>query len=178
MTLLASYGVTIAAITERLRSLIANVDPSTTVTARHPAAARTDLQGTSVNVFLYQDGLTHHRDGVDPTGESRLIGAELRYLVNVYPADELDVGAESHRIFGVARAAVEGSPVVTATLPSGATESAQLMATGLTLVDLTSLWLASGAPLRLAFGVTVRVAVTGSRSATDAIERAAAWRNS
>lgn len=159
MTSLATYGPAIAATTERLRSIIADADPATTVTTRHPRAARSGVTGTSANLFLYQDQLTRYRDGADPTGGERVISAELRYLVSVYPADEDQEDVASHRTFGAARAALEGSPVVTVTLDSGATLSAQLSSSSLTLTDLTSLWLASGTPLRLAFGIAARLAL-------------------
>jgi len=163
MTSLATYGPAIAATTERLRSVIADADPATIVTTRHPRAARTGVTGTSANLFLYQDQLTRYRDGADPTGGERVVGAELRYLVSVYPADEVEVDAASHRAFGAARAALESSPVVTVSLASGATLSAQLSSSSLTLSDLTSLWLASGTPLRLSFGIAVRISLPVSR---------------
>lgn len=167
MPLRADYGQAIAATTARLQQVIAQASPSTTVTARIPQLARVGVSGTSVNLFLYRDGWLRYRSGTEP-GEPRLIGAELSYLLSTYPAGENAAATNgvdtSLRAYGNARAVVENNPVIAVALPSRASLQVQLTSAALTLEDLTSLWVASAAPLRLSFGITATITMPGERS--------------
>lgn len=169
MSSLTNYGQAIASTTIALQELLASPPVGLQATIRAPGEARTGLTGASVNLFLYSDGLISYREASTQHGPSRVI-AELHYLVSAFPADDGDTDAASHRAFGAARAAIERHPVLT--VPVGSADSLQVWLTSspLTAESLTALWLASGAPLRLSFGVMAsftldaaeRVAVVGT----------------
>lgn len=158
MPTLAEYGRALASTTIALRQLLDSALPVAEVTTRTPDAARTGVVGASVNLFLYRDHLLSYRTGDEP-GLSRALGAELHYLVSTHPGDGADTDAASQISFGTARAAIELNPVLSVVLGANDSIQVQLTSTDLTIPDLTSLWLASTAPLRLSFGVTARFAL-------------------
>ena len=155
MPALTEYGPAIVATTAAVRELIGAVDPSLAVTARIPRDARTGVSGPSVNLFLYGDESLTVRQA-NGKGEVRYqsLGQNLNYLVTAYPPDGALSEDAAMMAFGQARAAIESSPVLTIGLPSGATTRIQLRPDHLDLSTLTSLWLASDAPLRLSFAMT------------------------
>lgn len=152
MSALTNYGQAIASTTMALQRLLAGMPVDLQVTARALNTARIGVSGASVNLFLYSDGLISYREESAQHGPSRMI-AELHYLVSAYPGDDGDTDAVSQRAFGTARAAIERHPVLT--VPVGSAENVQVWLTPspLTVEVLTSLWLASAAPLRLSFGL-------------------------
>lgn len=156
MPSLDDYGAAIAATTAALEQLIEGA--TLQATTRTPDAARVGVGGTSVNVFLYRDALVTYRDGGDPRGVGRIL-VELHYLISTHPADDADTNLLSQRAYGTARATIEHNPVLTVPVDSDGPMQVRLTATALTLDDLTSLWIASTAPLRLSFGVTATIAL-------------------
>lgn len=153
MPSLSDYGTMIASTTIALRELLSATAP--TVTTRTLDAASAGVTGLSVNLFLYRDSLISYRDGSDPT-RSRALGAELAYIVSVHSDDAADTGAASHVAFGAARAAIENSPVHTVPITGGGTIQVTLTSGSPTINEVASLWLASGTPMRLSFGLTAR----------------------
>ena len=156
---LSSYGQAIASTTVALQQLLAAAPAQLQVTARTPDAARTGVTGASINLFLYRDELTGYRDGREPPGSSHNI-AELFYLVSATPGDTSDTDAVSHRAYGTARAVVQQNPVLIVPLGERTTD-VQLRSHALSEENLTALWIASDAPLRLSFGVTATFTLTG-----------------
>jgi|GEM_PF-2740872 len=176
VTTLEDYGSAIAATTAAVRAVLATADPSVMVTTRHPHSVRQEATGASVNLFLYQDQMIRYRQASRPLQREFVVGAELHYLVSVHPAEEAELGAVSHGTYGTARAAIEMAQEVTVTLPSGATLPAHLSTLSLSLADLTSLWLATGEPLRTSFGFTARIplppAITPDTAIGEIVSRA------
>jgi len=152
MSSLSNYGQVIAATTLALQSMLAGPPFGLNVTARSLDVARTGVSGSSVNLFLYSDSLISYPEASAQHGPSRVI-AELRYLVSAFEADIADTDAASHRDFGTAQAAIDRHPVLT--VPVTGSENLQVWLTPapLTTDVLTSLWQASGAPLRVSFAV-------------------------
>ncbi|WP_166870983.1 AAA family ATPase [Salinibacterium sp. ZJ450] len=159
MPALANYGQAIAATTLALRDTLA---PGQQVTAQHPAVAHTSVSGVSANLFLYREELLGFHEGSEPRGLSRLI-AQLYYLISVFPADDADTSAASHRAYGNVRAVVERQPVLSV-MVGGERMQVQVRVTPLDIDDLTRLWLAANTPLRLSFAVCATFTV-------DAAER-------
>ena len=151
MSSLTNYGQTIAATTAALQRLLSSPPIGLQVTAYGLNAPRTGVTGPSINLFLYYDSLISYREETQ-RGPSRVI-SELHYLVSAFPGDDLDTDAGSHRAFGAARAAVERHPVLNVPIGSADTLQVWLSPSPLTNEVLTSLWLASQAPLRLSFAV-------------------------
>ena len=164
MTSLDDYGSAIAATTAALEQLIIGATPQ--ATTRTPDAARVGIDGASVNVFLYRDGLVAYRDGGDPRGTGHIL-VELNYLVSAHPGDEADTDLLSQRAYGAARATIQRNPVLTVLVDSTPLQ-VRLTTTALTLDELTSLWIASTAPLRLSFGVTAALALRADDPASIA----------
>jgi hypothetical protein len=150
------YGSAITATTAALEQLIEGATPL--VTTRTPDVAGVGLNGASVNVFLYRDALVTYRDGGDPRGTGHIL-VELNYLVSTHAGDDADTNLLSQRAYGAARATIERNPVLTVQVDPGGPVQVRLTTTSLTLDDLTSLWIASTAPLRLSFGVTAAIAL-------------------
>ena len=159
MPTLSTYGQAIASTTVTLQQLLSAAPAKLQVTARTPDAARDGISGASVNLFLYRDDLTGYRDGHEPPGTTHNI-AELFYLLSAYPGDTSDADAVSHRAYGTARSVVQQNPVLAVPLGEGMT-NVQLRSYSLSTGDLTGLWLASAAPLRLAFGIVATFTVSG-----------------
>lgn len=159
MPALSSYGQAIASTTLALQDLLAAAPAKLQVTARTPDAARDGVSGASVNLFLYRDELTGYRDGREPPGSSHNI-AELFYLVSANAGDTSDADAVSHRAYGTARAVVQQHPVLLVPL-GDKTVDVQLRGHSLSFDQITVLWPALGAPLRLSFGVTATFTVSG-----------------
>ncbi|TFD04342.1 DUF4255 domain-containing protein [Cryobacterium sinapicolor] len=151
MSSLTNYGQAIASTTVALQRLLTSPPIGLQVTAYALGAPRTGVTGPSINLFLYYDSLISYREETQ-RGPSRVI-AELHYLVSAFPGDDVDTDAGSHRSFGAARAAIERHPVLN--VPIGSADNLQvwLSPSPLTSEALTSLWVASAAPLRLSFGV-------------------------
>jgi len=178
MSSLTNYGQTIASTTAALQRLLSSPPIGLQVTAYALNAPRTGVTGPSINLFLYYDSLISYREETQG-GPSRVI-SELHYLVSAFPGDDLDTDAGSHRAFGAARAAVERHPVLTVPIGSADTLQVWLSPSPLTNEVLTSLWLASDAPLRLSFAVMAsftldaaeRTAVVGT--AHDVVKMAGA----
>jgi hypothetical protein len=159
MTTLSSYGQAIASTTVALQQLLSAAPAKLQVTARTPDAARDGISGASVNLFLYRDDLTAYRDGYEPVGTTHSI-AELFYLLSAYPGDASDADAVSHRAFGTARAVVQQNPVLSVPLADGPT-NVQLRSQTIGTEHVSSLWIASSAPLRLSFGIVATFTVSG-----------------
>jgi hypothetical protein len=159
MPTLSSYGQAIASTTLALQQLLAAAPAKLQVTARTPDAARNDISGASVNLFLYRDDLTGYRDGHEPPGTTHNI-AELFYLLSAYPGDASDADAVSHRAYGTARAVVQQNPVLAVPLGERTT-NVQLRILPLSTEKLCSVWLASSAPLRLTVGIVATFTVSG-----------------
>ncbi|WP_166785582.1 Pvc16 family protein [Cryobacterium cryoconiti] len=151
MSSLTNYGQAIASTTVALQRLLSSPPIGLPVTSYALGSPRTGVTGPSINLFLYYDSLISYREETQ-RGPSRVI-AELHYLVSAYPGDEVDTDAGSHRVFGTARAVIERHPVLN--VPIGSADNLQvwLSPSPLTNEVLTSLWLASQAPLRLSFAV-------------------------
>jgi hypothetical protein len=151
MSSLTNYGQAIASTTVALQRLLTSPPIGLEVTAYALGAPRTGVTGPSINLFLYYDSLISYGEEAQE-GPSRVI-AELHYLVSAYPGDDVDTDVGSHRAFGVARAAIERHPVLN--VPIGSVDNLQvwLSPSPLTSEVLTSLWVASRAPLRLSFAV-------------------------
>ncbi|MET1044049.1 MAG: AAA family ATPase [Microbacteriaceae bacterium] len=148
MPALANYGQAIAATTHALRETLA---PGQQVTAQHPLVAHTGVSGVSANVFLYREELLGFHEGSEARGLSRLI-AQLHYLISVYPGDDADTAAASHRAYGNVRAVVERQPVLAVEVGTEPMQ-VQLRVTPLGIEDLSRLWLAANTPMRLSFAV-------------------------
>ncbi|TFC94647.1 MULTISPECIES: Pvc16 family protein [Cryobacterium] len=151
MSSLTNYGQAIVSTTVALQRLLTAPPIGLQVTAYALGSPRTGVTGPSVNVYLYYDSLISYREETQ-RGPSRVI-AELHYLVSAFPGDEVDTDVGSHRVFGTARAAIERHPVLNVPIGSADTLQVWLSPSPLTNEVLTSLWLASNAPLRLSFGV-------------------------
>lgn len=166
MSALTNYGQALASTTLALQRLLESTPVELQATARNLSAARTGITGASVNVFLYSDGLIAYREATALHGPSRLI-AELHYLVSAYPGDgdDADADAVSQRAFGTARAAIERNPELNVPLGPSDSMRAWLTPSPLTLEALSSLWLASGQPLRLSFGVMASFTVDDAERA-------------
>lgn len=151
MSSLTNYGQAIASTTVALQRLLTSPPIGLHVTAYALGAPRTGVTGPSINLYLYYDSLISYREETQ-RGPSRVI-AELHYLVSAFPGDDVDTDAGSHRSFGAARAAIERHPVLN--VPIGSADNLQvwLSPSPLTNEVLTSLYVASVAPLRLSFGV-------------------------
>lgn len=159
MPSLDTYGQAIASTTLAVQELLAAAPTNLQVTARTLDAARSDVSGASLNLFLYRDDFTGYRDGNEPPGIHHYI-AELFYLVSVGAGDTSDADAVSHRAYGTARARVQQTPVLTVAI-GDRTMNVQLRAQTLGSAELSSLWLASAAPFRLSFGLTATFTVSG-----------------
>ncbi|HSP74707.1 MAG TPA: Pvc16 family protein [Cryobacterium sp.] len=164
MSSLTNYGQAIASTTVALQRLLTSPPIGLQVTAYALHAPRTGVTGPSVNLFLYYDSLISYREETQ-RGPSRVI-AELHYLVSAFPGDDLDSEAGSHRAFGAARAAIERHPVMNVPIGTADTLQVWLSPSPLTNEVLTSLWLASNAPMRLSFAVMASFTL-------DAAERSA-----
>ena len=151
MSSLTNYGPAISATTAALLRLLSSPPVGLEVTAYALGAPRTGVTGPSINLFLYNDSLISYRDE-SQNGPSRVI-VELHYLVSAFPGDDVDTEAGSHRAFGTARAVVERYPMLNVPIGSADTLQVWLSPSPLTNEVLTSLWLASDAPLRLSFAV-------------------------
>ncbi|MCU1443822.1 MAG: family ATPase [Cryobacterium sp.] len=160
MPALSDYGQVIAATTQALQQLLAPVAPQ--ITARTLFAAREDVSGVSVNLFLYRDQLVRYRIGTEPLEHSNAL-AELSYLVTAFAADAADLEAASQRAYGNARAVIERHAVVTVPLGSAGTLQVRLTPSGVEQDDLTRMWLASLAPYTVSFGVTASFPLSGDR---------------
>ncbi|HAM27366.1 MAG TPA: hypothetical protein DCP11_11890 [Microbacteriaceae bacterium] len=170
MAHLTDYGQAIAAVTAGIAGLISAATTPSPVTARTPAAARNDQSTTSVNLFLYQDSPLRYREGGEPNSAG-IIAVELRYLVTAFPNHKTDPGAASQVLHGTARAAVENSPVLLVTLPSGSKRQVRLSTASLGIAEHTALWIASEAPIRLSFVIIANVDLTaiGAQQAAHAL---------
>jgi hypothetical protein len=131
MTTLSSYGQAIASTTVALQQLLSAAPAKLQVTARTPDAARDGISGASVNLLL-----------------------------SAYPGDASDADAVSHRAFGTARAVVQQNPVLSVPLADGPT-NVQLRSQTIGTEHVSSLWIASSAPLRLSFGIVATFTVSG-----------------
>jgi hypothetical protein len=159
MPTISSYGQAIASTTVALQQLLAAAPAKLQVTARTPDAARDGISGASVNLFLYRDDLTGYRNGHEEPGTTHNI-AELFYLLSAYPGDASDADAVSHRAYGTARAVVQQNAVLAVPLGDQHT-NVQLRSQSLSTENITGLWLASAAPLRLCFGIIATFTVSG-----------------
>jgi hypothetical protein len=157
MQTLDKYGQAIAATTIALQQFLAS-EPGMQATARPPDAARRGVSGPSVNLFLYRDDLARYREGGELNAPDHLL-VELHYLVSAHPGDDADTDAASQRAYGAARSAIDRHPVVTVPDGAGGSFLVRLATDPLTLEDLTSLWDASTAALRLSFGLTASFAL-------------------
>ena len=164
MPTLTDYGRSLVAVTDVLRQLI--VSPDAEATARPPDAARSGVTGASVNVFLYRDTLVSYRNGGDPVGV-RYVAADLRYFVSCHAADDADVGSASLIPYGDAQAAVAANPVLTVGV-AGMRMPVQVTVSEIAPDELAALWVASGAPMRLSFGVRANFAIE-TRSRPDTV---------
>ncbi len=151
------YGQAIAATTAALQQFLAS-GPAVQATARPPDAARRGVSGPSMNLFLYRDDLARYRSGNDSRGADRVL-VELHYLVSAHPGDDADTDASSQHAYGATRSAIEGHPVLTVPDGTGGSFTVRVNNEQLTLEDLTELWLASCAALRLSFGLAVSFAL-------------------
>ena len=121
-----SNTLAIAATTTTLRNLLMDAIPKLDtdlsdldVTTRTLEAARTNVDGTSLNLFLYRTVVNVGWSNLDmprvvKAGEAGFppLPLNLQYLVTAFGRDDIDQNALSHRILGAAMSVLHDHPLL------------------------------------------------------------------
>lgn len=184
-----SNTLAIAAVTNAIRNLLQSELPALdaelsdlNVTTRTPDAARKNLAGTSLNVFLYeavsnagwrnQDLPAQVRPGEAGTPPLAL---NLHYLLTSYARDDADQQAVSHRVLAGAMSVLHDHPVLDSSELAAALtdndvaaqpERIRITPLQLSLDDISKLWTAFQANFRLSAAYEARVLLIDSRNAS------------
>lgn len=184
-----SNSLSVAAITLALRRLLDKsvpaLDPDLVglqVTTRPPDAARANVDGPSINLFLYRTVTNAGWSNLDPPmtvrpGEAGVpaLALDLHYLVTAYGAEDTDNAATSHRALGAAMSVLHDHPVldgdaILAALPGSdvqdQVERIRISPVPLSVDDLSKLWGGFATQYRLSVAYVVCVVLIDSRRPT------------
>jgi hypothetical protein len=186
-----SNTLAIAATTTALRNLLQTgvpaLDPDLSdldVTTRSPDAARTNVNGTSLNLFLYRTAVNAGWSNTDMPrsvrpGETGYppLALDLQYLVTAYGRDAVDKDAVSHQVLGGAMSVLHDHPVLGAAEIRGAIqrndlaeqlERIRITWLPLTVDDMSRLWTAFQSQYRVSVAYEVTVVLIDSLRPTRA----------
>lgn len=181
-----SNSLSIAAVTLALRGLLNTAVPlldaglaGVQVTTRTPDAARTNVDGNSLNLFLYRAVSNAAWANLDPPfavrpGESGLpaLALDLHYLLTAYSSEAGDSTATSHRLLGAAMSVLHDHPLldggaIDAALAgsdvSGQPERVRITPLPISIDDLSKLWGGFATQYRLSVAYAVSVLLIDSR---------------
>jgi hypothetical protein len=180
-----SNTLAIAAATTALRNLlqagVPALDPDLSdldVTTRSPDAARTNVNGASLNLFLYRTAVNAGWSNTDMPrsvrpGESGYppLALDLQYLVTAYGRDAVDKDAVSHQVLGGAMSVLHDHPVLGAAEIRGALqrndlaeqlERIRISWLPLTVDDMSRMWTAFQSQYRVSVAYEVTVVLIDS----------------
>jgi hypothetical protein len=193
-----SNSLSVAAITLALRGLLDTAVPALDsalvglqVTTRTPDAARTNLSGPSLNLFLYRTATNAGWSNLNPplavrSGETGFpaLALDLHYLLTAYGAEDTDSTATSHRALGAAMSVLHDHPLldgetIRAALPGSDVEEQgeriRMSPVPLSVDDLSKLWSGFATQYRLSAAYVVSVVLIDSlrpiRSALPVLTR-------
>ena len=181
-----SNTLAIAAVTTALRNLlntgIPAVDPGLSgldVTTRSPDAARENVSGASLNLFLYRTAVNAGWSNTDlpravKPGETGYppLALDLQYLITAYGPDAIDKDAVSHQVLGSAMSVLHDHPVLAAAEIQGAVqpkdlgeqfERIRISWLPMSVDDISRLWTAFQSQYRVSVAYEVTVVVIDSR---------------
>lgn len=181
-----SNSLSVAAVTLALRGLLTTAVPALDsalaglqVTMRPPDAARTNLDGSSLNLFLYRTVTNAAFSNLDPPrtvrpGEAGLpaLVLDLHYLLTAYGPEDADSTAASHRVLGAAMSVLHDHPVldgdeIHAALAGSDVheqlERVRISPVPLSVDDLSKLWGGFATQYRLSVAYVASVVVIDSR---------------
>lgn len=185
-----SNSLAIAAVTLALRRLLDTTVPQLDsdlmglqVTTRTPDAARTNVNGDSLNLFLYRAVTNAAWSNMDPPfavrpGESGLpaLALDLHYLLTVYSGEASDSTAASHRVLGAAMSVLHDHPLldgdeINAALAGSDVKSqperVRISPIQLSVDDLSKLWGGFATQYRTSVAYVVSVLLIDSRRPTN-----------
>lgn len=180
-----SNTLAVAAVTTALRNLLLDQVPKRDselsdlgVTTRTPDAARKNVNGVSLNLFLYQTAVNAGWSNLDAprsvhAGESGHppLPLNLRYLLTSFGRDDADQDAVSQRALSGAMSVLHDHPVLGAdelrdALPGSEladqVERLRLSPLPLGVDDMSKLWTAFQSPYRLSCAYEVTVVLIDS----------------
>jgi hypothetical protein len=180
-----SNTLAIAATTTALRNLLHTGVPALDsdlsdldVTTRSPDAARTNVNGTSLNLFLYRTMVNAGWSNTDmprsvKPGETGYppLALDLQYLVTAYGRDAIDKDAVSHQVLGGAMSVLHDHPVLGAAEIRSALqrndlaeqlERIRITWLPLTVDDMSRLWTAFQSQYRVSVAYEVTVVLIDS----------------
>ena len=181
-----SNTLAIAATTTALRNLLQTgvpaLDPDLSdleVTTRSPDAARENISGTSLNLFLYRAAVNAGWSNTDLPSSVRPgetgyppLALNLQYLVTAYGRDAVDKDAWSHRVLGGAMSVLHDHPLLGADEIQQATDGNDLAQQPeririswlpVTVDDISRLWTAFQSQYRVSVAYEVTVVLIDSR---------------
>lgn len=154
------------------------------VTTRPPDAARNNVNGTSLNLFLYRTVVNTGWSNTDmprvvKPGESGYppLSLNLQYLITAYGRDLIDQDAVSHRVLGGAMSVLHDHPVLGAAEIRSAIqgndladqlERIRITSLPLTVDDMSRLWSAFQSQYRVSAVYEVTVVLIDSQRPTRA----------
>jgi hypothetical protein len=180
-----SNTLAIAATTTALRNLLQTGVPALDsdlsdldVTTRSPDAARSNVNGTSLNLFLYRTVVNAGWSNTDmprsvKPGETGYppLALDLQYLVTAYGRDAVDKDAVSHQVLGGAMSVLHDHPVLGAAEIRSAIqrndlaeqlERIRITWLPLTVDDMSRLWTAFQSQYRVSVAYEVTVLLIDS----------------
>jgi hypothetical protein len=180
-----SNSLAIAATTTTLRNLLMDDIPKLDtdlsdldVTTRTLEAARTNVDGTSLNLFLYRTVVNVGWSNLDmprvvKPGEAGFppLSLNLQYLVTAFGRDAVDQDAVSHRILGAAMSVLHDHPLLGADEIRGALtgndladqlERIRITPLPLSVDEMSKLWGAFQSQYRLSAAYEVTVVLIDS----------------
>jgi hypothetical protein len=186
-----SNTLAIAATTNALRNLLLTEIPARDtelsdldVTTRTPDAARANVNGASLNLFLYRTLVNTGWSNTDlpqvvKPGESGVppLSLNLHYLVTAYGRDQVDKDAVSHRVLGGAMSVLHDHPVLGAAEIRAAVqgndladqpERIRVTSLPLTVDEMSRLWSTFQSQYRMSAAYEVTVVLINSRRPTRA----------
>ena len=181
-----SNTLAIAAVTAAMRNLlntgIPAVDPGLSgldVTTRSPDAARENVSGASLNLFLYRTAVNAGWSNTDlpravKPGETGYppLALDLQYLITAYGPDGIDKDAVSHQVLGSAMSVLHDHPVLGAAEIQGAIfpkdlgeqpERIRISWLPISVNDISRLWTAFQSQYRVSVAYEVTVVLIDSR---------------
>lgn len=181
-----SNSLSVATVTLALRGLLTTAVPSLDsalsglhVTTRPPDAARANVDGPSLNLFLYRTVTNAALSNLDPPrsvrpGEVGLpsLALDLHYLLTAYGPDDADSTATSHRVLGAAMSVLHDHPLLAADeLRDALTDSdvheqverLRISPVPLSIDDLSRLWGGFATQYRLSVAYLATVVLIDSR---------------
>lgn len=181
-----SNSLSLAAVTLALRGLLTTAVPALDsalaglqVTTRPPDAARTNVDSSSLNLFLYRTVTNAAFSNLDPRptvrpGEAGLpaLALDLHYLLTAYGPEDADSTATSHRVLGAAMSVLHDHPLldgdaIHTALPDSNVheqlERIRISPVPLSVDDLSKLWGGFATQYRLSVAYVATVVVIDSR---------------